>query len=406
MMIKLERAVEPAVVHEERSIYNSDYAQPYYNETLYYPSHVRSVILESPLALNLVYTQQPLYYRSQYEVVRIAGLMSLSTGNIFQAYLIRLAYPDLSGRSVLTQEMFEEMNQNYQVRYAAQEFLRALREIEHSDELDIRSALRDLLRNFYAVAASPGPPPPPPPGSEDDLAKKIARELAKIYYENLDLTIEDIQTVIKKYFKTDEAIQAITDDFIDKIVHAKIDQDRMELRALLPDENIIKVAIDALRQPQSFLQVVQDWIKRAWNFIASWFGGGGGGGGNGNENENGQNSQLYRYKVAITKTIDKYISWWKMSWFGHHHDGRARAVKEAIQFSGSTQEIQNILERQKYMVVPGNENNRNLPSTIWNDQRWNSPDTVKNKYPVNQSGYFKVVSEALEIDPFNPQSKP
>ncbi len=121
-------------------------------------------------------------------------------------------------------------------------------------------------------------------------------------------------------------------------------------------------------------------------------------------NTNESSSRLDGYKAAISKTLDKYISWWKLSWFGHHHDARARTVKEAIQCADSTVEIQHILKRQQAIVAPDNQNN--LPVTSWIDSRWNEFNTVKNKYPVSQSGYFKVLSEALSIDASNLNFKP
>lgn len=123
------------------------------------------------------------------------------------------------------------------------------------------------------------------------------------------------------------------------------------------------------------------------------------------------------YKNAISKTLDQYISGYKMSPFGHHHDNRARAVKNAIEQSPSFENIYTILKRQevifsperkrlaimssqelqKYARIPENMIWRNLSER----QRWNGFFDVVHYTDPEQSGYYRVIQEALAIDPYD-----
>lgn len=182
--------------------------------------------------------------------------------------------------------------------------------------------------------------------STQDLSFKIAKEIANIYYINLELTLEDVQGVITKHLKD---LNEINYNFIKKIERAVIDEERkLTLITILSDKNIIKTAV---------LQI---------------------------------------YKDKICKIFNQYISWWKLSWFGHHHDKRARIVKAQIQNCQSIDEIKSILQRQE--IIMTQKNAEQLPNTSWQDNRWNERATLKNTptHPKT-SGYYKVITEALEL---------
>lgn len=81
--------------------------------------------------------------------------------------------------------------------------------------------------------------------------------------------------------------------------------------------------------------------------------------------DNSANLELARQKKAVIDKLDNYISWWKplasalfraltfitLGWvyknYGHHHNNRAIAVKEAIDSCLDTRDISNILKNQK-----------------------------------------------------------
>lgn len=52
-------------------------------------------------------------------------------------------------------------------------------------------------------------------------------------------------------------------------------------------------------------------------------------------------------RKAILQGLTGYIAWWKFSWFGHHHDARARAVKSAINKSTTLGEALSVLYEQQ-----------------------------------------------------------
>lgn len=253
-----------------------------------------------------------------------------------------------------------------------------------------QGAILGYLRAHYANEYSGSSEPPC-----DDLPTAIAEELAQIYYLNLEITLEDVKQVFRKHFPTSQALAEVTPAFLSRIKHAKIDKGRMQLRMLLPVPNILEIALRAV-SPNIFERLFQSFRSFLNNLSGS----------------SGSNSPIDRYKQVIAKTLDKYISSWKLSWFGHHHDQRARYLKQEILNTNSVIAIQGLLLRQCELINPENY----CDEYAWDDgniltpfkdetvnRKWNYPEGVVHRsQPTAKSGFFKVLKESLDVDPNNP----
>jgi hypothetical protein len=364
---------------------------------------------------------QPLSYARAQQIVRLAESMALSTGNLVQLVLLSLLNPNVR-YAPSDRLQFNVLIENQTIRAHAAHIRETL-QANRLNQAELRNAVRYNLRQVYVAAAgSPSfpddegndwrndfnavhrgigdsysldndclPAPPPPPPGDDDLPRRIAQEIALIYYENLELTLEDVQGVIKKYFPTNHDLKKINDSFINKIVHARIDKDRYELLTLLPDKDFIKAAVEQLKGNR-YYKSNHAWhfpflTRMSHGFFGRW---------NQSKTPKEPPTPLQDYKNKIGKIFDGYISWWKFSWFGHHHDKRARMVKSQIQSSQEIGEIQSILLRQQ--MIMNKQDVSLLPNTLWSNHRWNDPDTLKN-IPADSktSGYFKVLTAALAV---------
>lgn len=340
---------------------------------------------------------RPISHNSSAQRVTLAGNLILSTGNLLQLALLLSITPNAQYYSTFREAQLNQLLSDQHLLEYTRNIANIMRAPSNNRD---RSVLRTPLRRFYgaAAAAAAGSMPPPDdynedlaaafssggaggngvPPNDDELALKIANEIAIIYYENLELTLEDVQGVIKNNFPQQEDLQRIDDKFIEKIVHTRIDKGRYELLTLLPDRDFIKVAVDKLKNV-SFFKKIANEISNWWNGIKQPV------------------SPLQSYKDNINQVFNKYISWWKFSWFGHHHDERARVVKARIQGSQNVEEIKAILTGQ---IMIMRDESGPLPTTSWQDSRWNDRNALKN-IPTNPgtSGYCKVLDEALKIDP-------
>ena len=110
---------------------------------------------------------------------------------------------------------------------------------------------------------------------------------------------------------------------------------------------------------------------------------------------------LEQLKGRICRLLDDYIGSidlgctaipYKFSIFGHHHDDRARAVKQAIQSTDSADEVRKILNSQK--VAFAKENVLDQPHSL--DSRWFN-DTPGNlpQFNLLQSGYYSQIEAAF-----------
>jgi hypothetical protein len=136
--------------------------------------------------------------------------------------------------------------------------------VSQSESID-----RPMMMDLYAAAVSASPPPPPGGGS-NDLPTQIAEAIAKIYYETLELNVVDIQDVIKNHYgkmwkNKPLILEDIDDNFILHITEASIDKGRMQLRTILPHEDIVKIAVDELKHPPLTLQSFLELMKAVWN---------------------------------------------------------------------------------------------------------------------------------------------
>lgn len=123
--------------------------------------------------------------------------------------------------------------------------------------------------------------------------------------------------------------------------------------------------------------------------------------------------QLLNYKKQVTAHLDGYISWWKMSFFGHHHDARARHLKTLINRATTILEIKDLLSDQQALILNKEHVNNNflLRDTNKDLPRWWTNKQVKNRVvvnneesytkqlesAVNSSGYVKALADGLKI---------
>lgn len=124
---------------------------------------------------------------------------------------------------------------------------------------------------------------------------------------------------------------------------------------------------------------------------------------------------LDRYKAVIAKTLDQYISWWKFSWLGHHHDQRARYLKAEIldNRTDSVQQIQDLLTRAADLITPELHTLNYFPNRSVNyqdvatNQKWNTPtNVVHHTQALEKSGFWKVIDRSLAVNPINPIYQP
>ncbi len=333
--------------------------------------------IRSELAAVIQRSQCGMFY-----YVKVAGVV-LSASNPLHMLLLNLIFPERYFFSTtLRRHEIERLMQIEAIREYAQEVRRRL--IEPEPDL---TAVREHLGNFYAVAAaaaggSGGG------GGGDDLPTKIANELAKIYYENLEITLDDVKNVLAKYFKTRQDAKQVNKVFIDKVLNTFVDKGRYPLSMLLPDKNIIKEAIESLYPPNSLLSRFLVWVRSLRHHK--------------NSVVTRVLDRLADYKQAVSGVLDKYICWWKVSIFGHHHNSRARAIKAAIQDASNIQDIETIIERQvRFMMqkeVP--EALNEMPTAFWKSTRWNTAGNVKTiPAEPNTSGYYRALCEAISIKP-------
>ncbi len=342
-----------------------------------------------------IYSIQQPTYANQPLQIRVNGL-TLSTGNLFQAYLIRLMYPEIA-TPIVDEEAFAP---TYYIDVAARDLVLALR---RGDSREIRVLLTEYYARVsetqnpqyesqFAIADSP-PPPPPPGDDDDDLAKRIADEIATVYYLNLEITLDDVIAAICKFIPEQSKLDSLPGDFADQIVSVWIDHNRMQLRALLPDKNIVDVALRQLQGKFFGVSSIVSFIKDIWNKFITLF--------TGSDDAHRAVSPVSfeTYRNEISRTLDKYISWWKMSWFGHHHNDRANAVKDVINAAESVEEIRHILLQQKNIMGQVTDESVTIPDDLsWQSVRWNSFFEIRNRpCDPKTSGYCQVVEEALSI---------
>jgi len=97
-------------------------------------------------------------------------------------------------------------------------------------------------------------------------------------------------------------------------------------------------------------------------------------------------------KLRVSDHLNKYISWWKLSLFSHHHNARTRAVLAAIQQADSAEKIRAILQLQQDLMTTADL--PDAPSGL--DPRWAQAQFVKN-FPAkpSRSGFFKAITASL-----------
>jgi GTPase SAR1 family protein len=102
--------------------------------------------------------------------------------------------------------------------------------------------------------------------------------------------------------------------------------------------------------------------------------------------------ELQEVKKTIKEYFKKYISAYKLPFFGHHHNERASDILKDILRVETMQDVEAILYNQQEMME-GKENARPIGKLISNPD-WH---TLKNK-PTHfaTSGYYKAVKSSLE----------
>ncbi len=116
-------------------------------------------------------------------------------------------------------------------------------------------------------------------------------------------------------------------------------------------------------------------------------------------------------KKQVTAEIRNYSACWKMSIFGHHHEGRATHVLSLIEKTNNLDEILLIIDNQLELL----ENKVNLPAfkvkfeqytqhkitniTFDELERWynSRPVNLPNQDSLKSSGYYRALIAAKEI---------
>ncbi|NCT57157.1 MAG: hypothetical protein GW760_05545 [Legionella sp.] len=204
------------------------------------------------------------------EMYRVHGV-TLSTGNLWQYMILQSLFPQQAGnfRTPLTQEYINSQRRNFQYFQGWPAITRHERELDSiGRDVNYQTQIRGFLNDLGFDPASSGC------CSwlllDDDLPTKIAKAIAQIYYKNLELTVADIQQAIKAQYgqpwnEGEFSLNDIDDGFVSRIVHASIDNGRMELRTLLPYEQIVQVAVDELKHPPLTIQSVLEWMAAVWS---------------------------------------------------------------------------------------------------------------------------------------------
>jgi hypothetical protein len=193
-------------------------------------------------------------------------------------------------------------------------------------------------------------------GNDEDVASR----LAAIYYKNLGITAEDIYQVVSQYIRqTGRSVQDIDLSFATHIANIDVDNGRYKLITLLPDGDnctLFKSVIRAIQYNDDQEQV------------------------------------LSHLKADVQKCLATYTSYWKLSWFGHHHNQRALEVKVAINNCRSLADIRSVLLNQKD-IIEGKETPCASPLLA---ERWSSTKFLVNKkINYQSSGFYQAVTAAL-----------
>jgi hypothetical protein len=105
------------------------------------------------------------------------------------------------------------------------------------------------------------------------------------------------------------------------------------------------------------------------------------------------------YRDSLCYEFEKYISPWKLSLFGHHHEKRALAVQQALMLCNNTNDMIDVLKNQKELFekTPASKKlSAELLSTQWSSQ-------VQNKA---KKGFYRLICHALEMaEMFNLQEE-
>lgn len=105
-----------------------------------------------------------------------------------------------------------------------------------------------------------------------------------------------------------------------------------------------------------------------------------------------------KLKSDICQLFDQYISFWKLSIFGHHHNQRAINIKNAIQASKSVLTIIDILDVQTNCLNIQDSKIGTLINLTQIDLRWLCTDQMINRpLVVNTSGYYRAIQDSKKL---------
>lgn len=196
------------------------------------------------------------------EMYRVHGVV-LSTGNVWQLLTLRASFPGQAFDTPYSEEEVGSILNTYP-ESLDWSFIQSLFDQNESDA-EYRQRAQLFLRNLRndGVAYDDDNP-------GDDLPTKIAKAIAQTYYETLELKVEDIQDAMTNHYGQpwnagEFSLDNIDADFVSRIVHASIDNGRMELRTLLPYEGIVEEAVNELKHPPLTIQRVLEWMAAVWN---------------------------------------------------------------------------------------------------------------------------------------------
>lgn len=199
--------------------------------------------------------------------IPIANGVTFSTGNLAQALLLQYIYPNLGIRTPFTARVFIDLwNRHARIRELATD----LRNHLYYSEA-VHEPIQSIMSEVYQYITSKQTPNTTTQEA-DPAATAIGEQLITIYFESLNISLNDVKHVI---FESGIALDTINDAFIDRIMQTRIKKaehkNPVALVTLLPDCNIIKLAVEQCRSETSWGNYWLGALKNVWHQIIARF---------------------------------------------------------------------------------------------------------------------------------------
>lgn len=199
--------------------------------------------------------------------IPVANGVMFSTGNLAQALFLQFIYPDLRIKTPFTRhEFFELWSKHNHIRHLALN----LRNHLYYSEAE-REPIQSILSDVYQIITSQQISNTPI-DEQDPTAKEIAEKLMTIYFDSLNITLSDVKRVIAESGiqldeLNDEYIRHIKNTAIKKAEH----KHPIALFAILPDRDIINIAVEQCRNESSWSNYLIGTMKNIWKKIVKFF---------------------------------------------------------------------------------------------------------------------------------------